>query len=317
MPLPTDPRVLVGHGTHDDAGVYLVRPDLAVVTSIDVFGPVVDDPYQYGQITAANALGDLYAMGVEPAFALAFGGFPTDVLDDDTIAAILIGGADKVAEAGATIIGGHTIRDAEPKYGLAVTGFAHPDAILTNARGRVGDALVLTKPIGTGVITHGIKHQLVSDEAAAEAIALMAALNRGACAAAVEVGVNAVTDVTGFGLLGHLREVCVASGVGARIHAPAVPVLEAARALATAGTIPGGTKRNLAWAEGFTTFDAAIGTVDRLLLADAQTSGGLLISVAADKVDRLMAAMAGRTLAAAVIGELTSRRDGVATIEVL
>ena len=277
LPPTTDPAVLVSTNTADDAGVYRIAPDLALVQTVDVFTPIVDEPYWFGAIAAANALSDVYAMGGTPRLALNIAGCPRSKLPLDVLGEILKGGADKCAEAGVVVIGGHTIDDPEPKFGLAVTGFIHPDRIVTNASARPGDRLVLTKPLGLGVITTGIKQERTSRSTIEEAIRLMATLNRDAARAMTEVGVSAATDVTGFGLLGHLHEMTRAAQVKARIRLSEVPILEEAWALAREGVIPGGTDRNRTALEGAVTWDG-VGEDGRVLLCDAQTSGGLLVS---------------------------------------
>jgi selenide,water dikinase len=305
--------VLVGIATSDDAAVYRLgsgRGETALVATIDVFTPVVDDPYDFGRIAAANALSDVYAMGGRPLFALSFVGFPTRTLPLSILEDILRGGADKAREAGISIIGGHSIDDAEPKYGLSVIGVVAPDRILRNSTAQPGDALVLTKPIGTGVLSQGIKKGTVTAGDAARAIEVMATLNREAGEALQEVGVSAATDITGFGLLGHLHEVTHASGVEARLVASAVPLLPGARAQAEAGVVPGGSQRNadyfgrwIAWAE-------AVPAWLRILLSDAQTSGGLLACVPAARQDALLAALGRRGVPAAVIGYLQAGQAG-------
>jgi len=217
LPPSTDPNLLIGTNTADDAGVYRISADLALVQTVDFFTPVVDDPYWFGAIAATNALSDIYAMGGTPLTALNIAAFPIGTLSLDILAEILRGGADKVREAGATIVGGHTVDDPEPKYGLAVTGLIHPDRILTNAGALPGDALVLTKPLGSGIATTAIKRGMASDELRDSAIALMATLNRAAAEAMLEVGAHAATDVTGFGLLGHLGEMAAGSGLAGTI----------------------------------------------------------------------------------------------------
>ncbi len=300
--------MLVGFGHSDDAAVYLAAPDLAVVQSIDIFGPVVDDPFDFGRIAAANALSDLYAMGVEPAFALAFVGFPMGDLPESVLEAILAGGAEACRQAGASIIGGHSIRDKEPKYGLAVTGFGRPDAIVTNAGGRPGDALVLTKPLGSGILTTALKRQLLGPDAVRDVTELMATLNRGASAAARAAGVHAMTDVTGFGLLGHLAELARASGVAAEVDAAAVPLLPGVLTFAGSGVVPGGSRRNLTDLGPAVRFDDAVPEPLRLALGDAQTSGGLLIAVAPERLPALLAGLGPpHSPAAAVIGRLVAR----------
>jgi selenide, water dikinase len=304
----------VGTSTADDAGVYRIAPDLALVLTVDVFTPIVDDPYWFGVIAAANALSDVYAMGGTPRLALNFAGFPRAKLSLDILGEILHGGGDKCTEAGVTVIGGHTIDDPEPKYGLAVTGFVHPDRIVTNATSRPGDQLVLTKPLGMGVITTGIKQGRTSEATIEEAIRVMAVLNRGAAEAMTSVGVSAATDITGFGLLGHLHEMTRAAGVRAHIRLREVPILEEAWTLARMGAIPGGTQRNRASLEGAVSWEG-IEEEARVLLCDAQTSGGLLMAVPEDRVDRLVRALRDRAVpAAAVVGELAGPGRGEITV---
>jgi selenide,water dikinase len=285
------------------------------VQTVDVFTPVVDDPYHYGAISVANALSDIYAMGARPLLALNIAGFPRSRLPLQVLSEILRGGADKAEEAGVLIVGGHTIDDPEPKYGLAVTGTVHPEKIVTKAGGRPGDLLLLTKPLGLGVITTGIKQGKTSPEAVAEAIRVMETLNRAASEAMVEVGVHACTDITGYGLLGHLHELAAASGVAARIRAGAVPMLPQARALARAGAIAGGTARNFEFLQDKVAYDGSLDEETRLLLADAQTSGGLLMAVCPDRVDTLEAALRQRGVATvARIGELLAGPAGRITV---
>ena len=300
----TDPNLLVGTNTADDAGVYRISADLALVQTIDFFTPVVDDPYWFGAIAATNALSDIYAMGGTPLTALNIAAFPVGTLPLDILAEILRGGADKVREAGATIVGGHTVDDPEPKYGLAVTGLIHPDRILTNAGAQDGDVLVLTKPLGSGIATTAIKRGLASDDLRDTVIALMATLNRAAAEAMLEVGAHAATDVTGFGLLGHLGEMAAGSGLAATISASAVPLLSGVLALAAEGVVPGGSRRNLESLAGRLHWDAAVDETHRLLLGDAQTSGGLLIALPAAAAHSLLAALARRDVVGALIGSL-------------
>jgi len=315
MPVRPDAAVIVGRDTVDDAAVYRLTDELAVVQTVDFFTPVVDDAYEFGAVSAANSLSDVYAMGARPIFALSIVGFPDGRLPVGVLQAILRGASDKAAEAGISIVGGHTVEDTEPKFGLAVTGIVHPDRVMTNSGARVGDALVLTKPIGLGIIATAVKSGLAEEGAAREAAAVMASLNRGAAEAMLEVGANACTDVTGFGLLGHLREVAAASGVDVTLSAAAVPVLDAASPLAAAGVAPGGTLNNLAHVEEHVTFDRRISKAAKLLLADAQTSGGLLISLPAGRADELLGALARRGVgAAARIGQVVG--EGIGRIEV-
>ena len=307
LPPIDDPNVLVGTSTADDAGVYKLRDDLALVQTVDFFTPIVDDPYTFGAIAAANALSDVYAMGGRPINALAIAAFPED-MDPRTIGAVLRGGADKAREAGINIIGGHTIKDDEPKYGLSVTGVIHPDRVLRNSTAVPGDVLLLTKPIGTGILTTARRSDRIGEEAMAEAIASMIALNRAAAEALDGCAVHAATDVTGFGLLGHLREMVAGANAGAEILAAQVPLLHGALELASLGVAPGGSKTNLAnaLADGVT-FDDAVEEAMRLLLADAQTSGGLLVAIAADDAERYQTQAAARGVRAAAIGTIVAR----------
>jgi len=273
-----DARVLVDARTGDDAAVYQLDPERALVATTDFFTPIIDDPFDFGRIAAANALSDVYAMGARPMFALNLVAFPRKLLDQGILEQILKGGASTARAAGIGIIGGHSIDDAEPKYGLCVVGEVHPDRIIRNVGARPGDVLVLTKPIGTGVIATAIKNERAPADAIAAAVSSMITLNRAAADTMRRFGVHAATDVSGFGLLGHLMEIVRGSGVGARIRASAVPFLPAAEMLAEAGEIPGGTRRNYADASATTTWPATMPEWQRLLLCDAQTSGGLLIA---------------------------------------
>jgi selenide,water dikinase len=305
LPRVDDPALLVGVDTLDDAAVYRLTDDIALVQTVDFFTPVVDDPYDFGRIAAANAFSDIYAMGGRPLTALNIVCFPSGVLPLDYLGRILQGGAETARLAGATIVGGHTIDDPEPKYGLAVTGVLKPGDELTNAGAMPGDLLVLTKPIGTGIVATAIKRGEASASAISAATASMAALNRDGAEVAREHGVRALTDVTGFGLLGHLSEMCRASGVGADLWFDRLPLLPEAAALARQGVVPGGTKRNLEYVEPWTIFDEALEPWQRLLSADAQTSGGLMLSVSAEKAPQVVRALtARRTPVAVVIGRI-------------
>jgi selenide,water dikinase len=284
LPEPTDPELLVGTATADDAAVYRVRPDLALVQSADFFTPIVDDPYDFGRIAATNAMSDIYAMGAEPALALNLVAFSLAEHGTDTLREILRGGGDVAEQAGVAIGGGHSIDDPEPKYGLSVTGTVHPDSVITNAGGRAGDQLFLTKPIGGGLVTTAGKRGLADDALIARAVDTMCVLNAGPSRAAIAAGASAMTDVTGFGLLGHLHELCEASGVAARIRAEAVPVIEGAEELARDDdAVAGGSRRNAADAAAFTGWSAALPPERRVLLTDAMTSGGLLVAVAPEQ----------------------------------
>lgn len=307
--------MLVGFATSDDAAVYRLDDATAIVGTVDVFTPIVDDAYDFGRIAAANSLSDVYAMGARPLFALSFIGFPTKTLPLEVMAEILRGGAAKVAEAGIAVIGGHSIDDPEPKYGLSVVGLVHPDRVVMNSTARAGDALVLTKPLGTGVISQAIKKGTVAADEVAGAVETMAALNRAAAEAMIEVGPSAATDVTGFGFLGHLHELAHASAVAARIRAAAIPVLPGARRLAEQGVVPGGSKRNAAFCAAFVGWADAVDAATRVLLTDAQTSGGLLIAVPGARLPALERALAARGVLAAVVGEIVAGRAGQIDVE--
>lgn len=312
LPPVTDPRVLVGINTGDDCAVYQIADDKAIIQTVDYFTPIVDDPYDYGAIAVANSLSDVYAMGAIPLFALNVVGFHTRGMPLEILSQMMKGGADKAREAGIQIIGGHTIDDKEPKYGLAVTGIIDPADLVYNSTAQVGDVLFLTKPLGTGIISTAIKRGIASEAAISRVTEIMATLNRDASAAMVQVGVSACTDVTGYGLLGHLGEMTRASGVGARIHARAVPAIQAARDLIDAdlGIAPGGTRNNLSFVGAFTNFDAGLPEADRLLLADAQTSGGLLIACPEEKADELEEALRkSGAIVAARIGFMEAEDD--------
>jgi selenide,water dikinase len=299
----TDDRVLVGYGSSDDAGVYLLRDDLALVSTVDFFTPIVDDPYDFGRIAATNALSDVYAMGGRPLTALNIVAFPED-LDLDILAQILEGGASVARAAGVAVIGGHTIKDAEPKYGMAVTGVVDPKRIVTNAAARSGDALVLTKPLGTGILTTALKRGAILAEDLDEAVRVMTTLNDGAARAMLAAGAHAATDITGFGLLGHGGGMARASNVRLVIHADAVPFMDRVLALIDAGVVPGGTRHNAETHAAFTDFARSVPRAVRVGLSDAQTSGGLLISIASDAVDALSRELNESGALAAVIGEV-------------
>lgn len=316
LPVSIDPLVMVGSSTSDDAAVYRLSDDLAIVQTVDFFTPIVDDPYMFGAISAANSLSDIYAMGARPVFALNIVGFPDRRLPLHVLEEILRGAFDKAAEAGISIIGGHTVEDSEPKFGLAVTGVVHPDKVLRNSTAEVGDALILTKPIGLGIISTAVKNGLADHRIAAQAAEIMAMLNRASCDAMLQTGAHACTDITGFGLLGHLREMALGSGVDVVLSAGSVPVIPAAWDLAAAGAIPGGTTNNLAYVGTHVTFAKGISRVAQMILADAQTSGGLLISLPADRADDLLAALHQRgVMSAARIGRVAAKGKGHITVE--
>jgi selenide,water dikinase len=314
LPASTDPNLLVGFETCDDAGVYRVSDELAIVQSADFFTPIVDDPYDFGRIAAANALSDIYAMGARPITALSLVAFSLDRLGGEVLREVLRGGADVAAEAGAAIVGGHSIDDPEPKYGLSVTGVAHPDAIVRNSTARAGDVLFLTKPVGGGLVTTAAKRRSASSELVARCTEVMTTLNRAAAAAALEVGPSAMTDVTGFGLLGHLRELTAASGVAARIDSETVPVIAGALDLIGGDAVSGGSRRNREFIEPFTHFDNAVKEDRRVLLCDAMTSGGLLIAVDPRRADEMSESLTAAAPASARIGALVDGDAG--TIEV-
>ncbi len=310
MPVATDPRILVDASRRDDAAVFQVA-GRALVATVDFFTPIVDDPYDFGRIAATNAFSDIYAMGATPLFALNVVGWPRDELPFELLGEVIRGGADVAGAAGAFVLGGHSVDDPEPKYGMVVIGEAQPDRIVTNAGARPGDALVLTKPLGTGVLTTALKRDLVSEAELTDAVAVMTTLNAGAARAMLAVGVHAATDITGFGLLGHLGTLLEASGAAAEVSALAVPLLARARDLAERGAVPGGTTRNAASAAAQVTFADRVDATARLLLADAQTSGGLLIAVAPERADALVAALGReKTPAAAVIGRVVAGAAG-------
>ena len=295
LPQPPDPNVLVGYGTSDDAGVYRVRDDLAIVQTVDFFTPIVDDPFDFGRIAATNALSDVYAMGGTPLTALNLVAFSLEELGQEVLLEILRGAAAVAADAGVAIVGGHSIEDEEPKFGMAVTGIVHPDEVITNSGGHQGDALVLTKPLGSGAITTAHKRGLAPP--LDEAVRTMTTLNRDAAAAARGAGVHAMTDVTGFGLLGHLHELAQASGLAAVLDAVEVPAIPPALELLAdpeRSAVAGGTRRNRAYAEEFTSFADSVEEARRWLVCDAMTSGGLLVATAPDRAGSVPGALVGR-----------------------
>jgi len=291
----------------------LLRPESGspLVFTVDFITPIVDRPEDYGAIAVANSLSDVYAMGGEPQVALAICGFPEEKISHEIVSRIFSGGRDKAAEAGCAIAGGHTVLDPELKYGLCVIGSVEPDQLLTQTGARAGDRLVLTKPIGTGILAQAIKRESLGAAELAAVVASMTALNKGAKDAALAAGARAATDVTGFGLLGHLHHVAHASGCAARLFAGAVPCFDGVRDAAADGLVPGGSKRNLQYVDPVTRFDAGLGEAERLVLADAQTSGGLLLAVPPAREAALVAELAARgALARAVVGEMTAGEPG-------
>ena len=310
-----DPRVLVDAGTGDDAGVYRLTDDRALVATVDFFAPVVDDAYDFGRIAAANAFSDVYAMGATPLFALNLVGWPRDTLPLDLLGDVLRGGQDIAREAGAFVLGGHTVDDPEPKYGMAVIGEAHPDRVVTISGAKAGDRLVLTKPIGAGVLTTARKRDLLSESDLEPAVTVMAMLNAAASQAMLAAGAHAATDVTGFGLLGHLHNMARASGVHAEINADAVPLLPHARAAVERGAVPGGTRRNMESVAPWVRYAPSVQEIDRVLLCDAMTSGGLLIAVPDSAVDTLIRELERHgTPAAALIGQVSGGQPGGVTV---
>jgi len=305
FPTQNHPEVLVGLEVSDDAAVYQINADLALVLTLDFFTPVVDDPYDYGAIAAANALSDIYAMGGEVALALNICAFPTD-LPPEITAEILRGGAEKVKEAGGVLAGGHTIDDKEPKYGLAVLGLIHPQKIWTKSRARPGDVLILTKPLGVGMLTTALKADLARPDQINQAVASMKLLNRQAAQLIQKIGVNAATDITGFGLLGHAFEMAEKSQVGLQLHFNQLPFLDGAQGFASDWLFPGGACRNQKFFTDQVQFHRAISEEMQLLLFTPETSGGLLVSVPAEKIDWLSAEFKKANQPCWIIGEVVT-----------
>jgi selenide,water dikinase len=310
LPPVTDPNVLVGSATADDAAVYKLSDELALVLTTDFFTPIVDAPRDFGRVAAANALSDVYAMGGTPTTALSVVGFP-DTLPAAVLGEILAGACEVADAAGIAIVGGHTIKSEEPIFGLAVVGTVHPDRVLSNAGAKPGDALVLTKPLGLGIISTAAKNDQDARGAIADAIRVMTTLNRAAAEVLCRHEVHALTDITGFGLLGHLRNITAASGVTAEVWAGAVPVLPAAREYVAAGIAPGGTRANLKFLNDWVEYAPGVTNEEQLLLCDAQTSGGLLAAVPEASAGEVVKALsAAGTLAAAVVGRVTGTGTG-------
>jgi selenide,water dikinase len=310
LPPVVDPNVLVGSATADDAAVYRLSDELALVLTTDFFTPIVDRPGDFGRVAAANAFSDVYAMGGKPVAALSVVGFP-DNLPAEVLAEILCGASEVAGHAGAPIIGGHTIKSEEPIFGLAVVGTVHPERILSNAGAQPGDMLILTKPIGLGIVTTAAKNDQDPQQAIADATRVMMTLNRAAAEVLTNFTVHALTDITGFGLLGHLRNITAASGVTAEVWADRVPVLPAARAYVAAGSVPGGTRANRSFLADWVRYDPSVEPDEQLLLCDAQTSGGLLAAVPETIAPRVASALTkAGTLAAAVIGRIVGTGNG-------
>jgi len=305
LDLPVDPNLLVGLERADDAAVYRVSDDLALVQTVDFFPPMVDDPYSFGQIAAANALSDVYAMGGVPKTAMNIVAFPAKTMDISILRTIIEGGLSKMREAGVVLVGGHTVEDSELKYGLAVTGYIHPDRILTKKCLQCGDRLILTKPLGTGIVATAIKAGLADQELTDRVTLAMATLNREAALTMDDFLVHACTDITGFGFLGHLAEMVVDSGHGVRINAAAVPIYPEALEWAAMGLIPAGAYNNRDFRGSFVDFAASVPQNVQDLLFDPQTSGGLLIAVATEAAERLVTALIAKGVDfAAIVGEV-------------
>lgn len=313
VPGAADANVLVDASTRDDAAVYRIAPDRALIVTADFFTPIVDDAASWGAIAAANALSDVYAMGGTPLFGLNLVGWPGKTLPMSLLGEVLRGAAEVCERAGCLVLGGHSIDDPEPKFGMAVVGEAHPERLLTNATARPGDLLVLTKPLGTGILTTALKRGLLTDGDLAPAVETMTLLNAGAAQAALTHGATAATDVTGFGLIGHLWNLVRASGVGARLDITRLPLLPGAVELAAQDVVPGGTRRNLeavpvVWPDD-------VSATERVLAADAQTSGGLLLTVPEERVRGLLSALrAAGAPAYRVIGEITDERGAIRVV---
>jgi len=304
LPSKSDPRLLIGRETFDDAGVFKVSDDLALVQTVDFFAPIVDDPYDFGQIAAANALSDVYAMGGQPLTALNIVAFPTSELPLEILTEILRGGQDKVHEAGALVVGGHTVIDTELKYGLAVTGRAHPDHLLTNAGAKPGDQLVLTKPLGNGILATATKRGQLSRDAQGPMLQAMKALNGAASRSALAVGARCATDITGFGLLGHLSHIARASKLTLRIRLDSIPIFDGVREAVRAGSVTDGSRRNAEYLKEFVRWERG-SDEDRAILTDPQTSGGLVVAVPRARTPDYLTRVSG----AVVIGEVIDRGD--------
>jgi len=305
LPHTADPRLLVGLETSDDAGVFQLTEELAIVQTLDFFTPIVDSPYWFGQIAAANALSDVYAMGGKPLTALNIVGFPITKLSPDILAEILRGAHEKIVEAGAVLVGGHSIDDPEPKFGLSVTGTVHPKRVLTNSGAKPGDVLILTKPIGIGIQTTAIKRGVLGEQGMESVVKVMATLNKYAAEVLSDFPVHACTDVTGFGLLGHALEVAEGSDVGICIFAEEVPVLPGTYELAQQGIVPGGTKANAEWVSNRVEYADHLQVEDQLILCDATTSGGLFVSLPKEQASGLLQALHKKGVTwARIIGEV-------------
>lgn len=316
MPLPKDKNILVGTESADDAAVYQISEDTAIVQTVDFFTPIVDDPYHFGAIAAANSLSDIYAMGAKPIFALNIVGFPSNRLPMSVLDAILQGAQSVAAEAGIAIIGGHTVDDTEPKFGMAVSGVVHPQKVITNNGAQAGDVLILTKPLGTGILSTALKQGLLEPDQKNKLTRTMETLNKAACEAMVEVGVHACTDITGFGLLGHVLEMMRGSQTSAEISLSALPLLDGVPELAASGVIPGGTRDNFEYTREYTHYAVTISELRKLIINDAQTSGGLLIAVAEKKKDQLLDLLSAKNVQTiALIGKVIPQKEKAIFVE--
>lgn len=308
------PELLVGRETSDDAGVYQLTDSIALIQTIDYFTPVVDDPYMFGQIAAANALSDVYAMGGKPKTALNMVGYPVKKLGGDMLAEILRGGNDKIKEAGAVLVGGHSIDDQEPKYGLSVTGIVHPDKFWKNVGAKPGEVLVLTKPIGVGILTTGIKRGAVTPEQEKLVTETMAMLNKCAAEVLSDFTPSAVTDVTGFGLLGHGSEMASGSNVSLVIHYHKVPILDGTLQLAKDGVVPGGSKSNHKWLDKDVDYQD-IQPEEQIILCDAITSGGLLIAINAEDAEKYVQALKKAGQESWIIGQVVEKQEKLISVK--
>lgn len=307
-PQPFNEALLVGSETSDDGGIYQLTEDLAMVQTVDYFTPIVDDPYQFGQIAAANALSDVYAMGGTPKTVLNIVGFPIKKLGSEILTEILSGAQNKVIEAGAVTVGGHSIDDQEPKFGLSVTGIVHPKKYWTNNGAKEGDVLVLTKPLGVGILTTGIKRKMVSADQEKNVVEVMSMLNKSAAVVLQDFHPHAVTDVTGFGLMGHAFEMAKGSDVSIKFSYSSIPLLEGTKELAAKGVIPGGSKANHQWLEEKVHYDPSITKEDQWIVCDAITSGGLLVSLSEDEAEKYIEVLGLHSISARIIGRVLTKQ---------
>lgn len=314
-PQPFTKELLVGNESSDDGGIFQLTDDLAMVQTVDYFTPIVDDPYQFGQIAAANALSDVYAMGGTPKTVLNIVGFPIKKLGSEMLAAILKGAQSKVIEAGAVTVGGHSIDDQEPKFGLSVTGIVHPKKYWTNTGAQEGDVIVLTKPLGVGILTTGIKRQAVTSAQEASVIEVMSMLNKTAAELLQKLHPNAVTDVTGFGLMGHAYEMAKGSNVSIEFTYSSIPLLEGTKELADLGVIPGGSKANATWLQDMVHYEAVLTQEERWILSDAITSGGLLVSLPLSEGHKYVEDLRRHSISAGIIGHVRPRQKWSITVE--